>query len=184
MSKQLQKQHDDSVEVHPREIDPKRLAEVANLVELDSVRVIELATKLVGAPSSPNAALVMEFEFAPRWRRADARPGIDVLFDFDCSLSERIEEKSHALFNFKIVLELKYRLPEKPPSDWDERFDQFAGVNGVVNAWPYVRSELQGMSARMQIPAIVLPVYRPGRQPKGKIEFRPELRPEGKKSSQ
>lgn len=155
--------------------DPKALADVANRVELDGVRLSELEAKTPARPMLSEAALFLGFSYNSALRRCDDRPGFDVIFTFQCGLDEKTEKegaKGTRLLDLRAVFTLEYRLPEVPPSDWTERLETFARVNGVVNAWPYVRSELQNVCTKMGLPPIALPVYRPGRPTSATIEFR------------
>lgn len=56
---------------------------------------------------------------------------------------------------------LEYHLDSPPPSDArDDLLSAFAKVNGVYNAWPYLREIVQNTCARMNLPPTVLPVFR------------------------
>lgn len=46
----------------------------------------------------------------------------------------------------------------------EELFTAFANVNGIFNAWPYIRELVQTTATRMGLPPLVLPVYRVGPQ--------------------
>ena len=62
------------------------------------------------------------------------------------------------------VFEILYRLPpELRPSEED--LDEFADANGLFNAWPYLRQFVADTSQRMEIPTILLPLYRATRDP-------------------
>ena len=41
-----------------------------------------------------------------------------------------------------------------------EDLEAFCAMNGVFNAWPYAREFVQSSMARMNLPALVLPVMR------------------------
>lgn len=56
---------------------------------------------------------------------------------------------------------LEYHLDSPPPADArDDLLSAFAKVNGVYNAWPYLREVVQNTCARMNLPPMVLPVFR------------------------
>lgn len=40
-------------------------------------------------------------------------------------------------------------------------FEAFVAVNGVYNAWPYLREVVSSMAARLGAPPVLLPVFRP-----------------------
>lgn len=55
--------------------------------------------------------------------------------------------------------ELRYSLRAK--TDLNEGLlEEFAKTNGVFNAWSYWREFVQGMLLRMELPPVILPLYR------------------------
>jgi hypothetical protein len=68
------------------------------------------------------------------------------------------QQKEPALL-VTVVFELAYRLPQGFAAETEE-LDAFAGVNGVFNAWPYLREFVQNMTTRMNVPPVVLPLFR------------------------
>jgi hypothetical protein len=74
-------------------------------------------------------------------------------------------EKKPAL-RLKVEYELRYRVPPEFEARKTE-VDAFAKVNGVFNAWPYFREYIQTTTQRMNLPPIIIPVYRvPPQAPK------------------
>jgi hypothetical protein len=164
--------------------DVKALAEVANRVNLDSVTLTHLkATRTAELDS--RRELMLGFEYRTSWKRQDERPGIDVTFEIDARLDQPSGDEGGSpsrVVDVSIALMLSYGLPEVAPSDWNERFALFARVNAPVNAWPYARSELQSTLVKMNLPPLLLPVYRPGRAAAGKIEYAKRKHPSGRSS--
>ena len=68
-----------------------------------------------------------------------------------------------------VAFALAYRLSDAPTYS-DAVLDEFAQTNAVFNAWPYWREYVQTTSARMNLPPMILPVFRvtatPGQNPK------------------
>lgn len=58
-----------------------------------------------------------------------------------------------------VTLALTYSLPAAP-SFPVEVLEEFARVNGAFNAWPYWREYVQTTLSRMNLPPLVLPVFR------------------------
>lgn len=52
--------------------------------------------------------------------------------------------------------------PDLLPKLTEENLLQFAALNGVRNAWPYLREYCQSTLARMQLPQFTLPSFPPG----------------------
>jgi hypothetical protein len=73
------------------------------------------------------------------------------------------------LIEAEATASLQYRLTASSPPPEDNRaalFAGFASVNGLYNAWPYLREQMQTLTSRMGIPPLVLPVYRVPRRQK------------------
>lgn len=58
-----------------------------------------------------------------------------------------------------IAYTLQYHVPNVPGYS-EETLNEFARVNGTFNAWPYWREYVQSTSARMNLPPLLLPVFR------------------------
>ena len=59
----------------------------------------------------------------------------------------------------KVEYELKYKVPPDFKATKAE-IGSFAKVNGVYNAWPYFREYVQTTLQKMNLPPLILPVYR------------------------
>jgi hypothetical protein len=80
---------------------------------------------------------------------------LNVKLDFNVTIGQ----KPHILMACSYVLE--YGLDSMPPSEGrDALLSAFAKVNGVYNAWPYLRENLHTTCARMSVPPPLLPIYR------------------------
>jgi preprotein translocase subunit SecB len=65
-------------------------------------------------------------------------------------------------FSVMAAFEIAYRLRENTEYT-EEEMKQFASTNAVFNAWPYLRETVQSILARMNLPAVVLPLFRYGK---------------------
>lgn len=73
---------------------------------------------------------------------------------------KRVTPKSLLTLSVELVLQYELRT-EAPPDDLRELlFDAFAGLNGVYNAYPYLREHVQSTIGRMGLPPLVIPVFR------------------------
>lgn len=72
------------------------------------------------------------------------------------------DKAGRPVVQIKAIFRLTYQLPENPPPEEmkEELFSSFAAVNGVYNAWPYLRELVQSTTARMGYPGILIPLYR------------------------
>ena len=60
------------------------------------------------------------------------------------------------------ALEYSVQKPDLLPKLTEENLLQFAALNGMRNAWPYIREYCQSTLARMQLPQFTLPSLPPG----------------------
>lgn len=63
--------------------------------------------------------------------------------------------------NIQVALRLEYEA--KSGSEFvEEDIPHFAGVTGLMHAWPYVRSDVQWLTTKLRLPPLVLPVILSG----------------------
>jgi preprotein translocase subunit SecB len=71
------------------------------------------------------------------------------------------QAESSALFSVDVEYRVTYRLrPGCAPSA--AQLEEFAGQNGVFNAWPYLREFVQSMYYRLELPLPPLPSFTVG----------------------
>lgn len=58
-----------------------------------------------------------------------------------------------------VTLELTYEVPADTELD-EVALKAFAETNGIFNAWPYFREFVQSSFVRMDLPPVLLPLYR------------------------
>lgn len=64
----------------------------------------------------------------------------------------------------RAIYELAYEVPpEITPSQQD--LEMFADTNAVLNVWPYWREIVQNLSMRLDLPPILLPLFRLAKAP-------------------
>jgi hypothetical protein len=133
-------------------------------VSLANVRLLETVAKTRIRLSNITEDMGPEFEHSARVSSEGLTDGI---FYIIASLTVRIvsesDQKEHALI--KVQFELEYRLPSDFTASQAE-LRAFAKVNGVFNAWPYFREVVQSTSQKMDLPVVLLPVYRVPQQPR------------------
>ncbi len=57
------------------------------------------------------------------------------------------------------VFEIKYRVPQGARFSAHE-LEAFADTNAIFNVWPFWREYIQSVTGRMDLPAVVLPLFR------------------------
>jgi hypothetical protein len=73
-----------------------------------------------------------------------------------------VEPKGREVLHIEAKFVLVYGVKTAPaPEDRAKIFEAFVAVNGVYNAWPYLREVVSSMAARLGAPPVLLPVFRP-----------------------
>lgn len=111
------------------------------------------------------------FEFGTRLRSFDKA---HFLVDATLLAAMVAPGSSSEIVNLRATFRLEYSLSEPRPR---EKLEAFAKMNTPFNVWPYWREYLHNLLARMDVPPIVLPVYRYGAVRKGakaRIRFGPK----------
>lgn len=137
----------------------KQARRLIAVVQLEEVRLVETTAK-AGVRSREEAGKIA----ISAVHSARAPQGIrDGVFYVITSLEVRIDssdaEQKRPPLALKVEYELKYRVPPDFKATKAE-ISSFAKVNGVYNAWPYFREYVQTTVQRMNLPPVILPVYR------------------------
>jgi hypothetical protein len=134
-------------------------SKIARHVELCRIRVIEMSARqsLRGGELPKHVEIVVRTNAS---LAATEAPEIEV--DVKCGLAARPDEgtEGEALIGVDVLFRLDYAL-KSPATFTQEEIDAFGELNGVYNAWPYWRECVQSTLARMGLPTIVVPVFRP-----------------------
>jgi hypothetical protein len=139
----------------------KGLARVISAAQIGGVRLVEASAKnrvRSVQEVGDDAGLLLNY-------KAHLKEGPDAagVFFVVARMNARVAEgaKADPYVSVSVAFELTYRLPE-PEVQQASRADlqAFAEVNGVFNAWPYFREFVQAATSRMNLPPIVLPLYR------------------------
>ncbi len=83
----------------------------------------------------------------------------DVLFVKD--LGKLLKKKKVLSIKVSYVLTYSYSIEGGPsPKKLNDYIAAFGGINGVLNAWPYLREFVQSTTTRMGLPPFFLPLHR------------------------
>lgn len=139
--------------------DVQAAREIIAAVELADVRLVEATCR--STVRSATEVAKPEFQIAPSAKVSSKTKdgGFYVRATLDFKVLSVEDDQSNVALSIRVVYELKYNLPKKlhPPL---KALQAFARINGIYNAWPYFREFVQTTSQRMDLPAVVLPVYR------------------------
>jgi len=139
---------------------PKGIQRVGAVVQIGGVRLVEAnaKTRVRSVKELGDATLNLTYGarvLAP----PDSKGVFFIRAHMDAKVISDQDPKAEPYVEVGVGLELRYRLPVGFEASKDE-LRAFAQVNGVFNAWPYFREIIQTASARMDLPPIVIPLYR------------------------
>jgi preprotein translocase subunit SecB len=137
--------------------DLEKARSLISVVQLESVRLVQASAR-AGIRTPEEAPDVKIFlDYSATGSKADDHRFF-VLASIEVAVAATPDDKNPAIL-VKAKFELSYRVPEDFKISKQE-IVSFANVNGIYNAWPYFREFVQSSTARMDLPGVVLPVFR------------------------
>jgi hypothetical protein len=87
---------------------------------------------------------------------------LKVVVPFSISVAMVEGDNINKVVEIGTIFRLDYVRPTELQASSDE-VSHFAGVHGVMHSWPYFRSEVQALTAKMELPSLTLPPLLSGR---------------------
>jgi hypothetical protein len=141
-------------------IEPK----VVHAARLSSViQLVDVAFQLIRAEltNAPRGRLSYKQELISAvWRRDNAK--LTVVFPFRLTLSSIDDGKTEEIGSISMNIRAQYELQEGFSDDMAEDLPHALAVLGFMHTWPYIRAEVQGLTSRLELPALTLPVMVSG----------------------
>lgn len=128
-------------------------------VQLNDVRLVEAAAKTTVRSREE----IGEVEVLAVHSARSPQGIREGFFYVIAALEVRITPKGGEVKRDPLRLKVEYELKYKVPNDFKAtraEINSFAKVNGVYNAWPYFREYVQSTLQKMNLPPLILPVYR------------------------
>lgn len=138
--------------------------ELLRAVQLVSVRAVSSETRFLGIKEGDTLEQMRVTRKSGGLKSPDAPEMVRALVGVECTVLARTgEDREVAKLGCDMALEYKVRNAELFDRLTDEDCNQFAEMNGVYNAWPYLREFCQNASLRMGLPIpVMLPTLSPG----------------------
>ena len=144
--------------------DQKRLLQqagvVAKQVQVEDIRLVQVAAQRNCESDMPPAVIETGFDVVSTWDREANRIRVTVVFSLRAFDEGSDRPETPPLF-VQVGFALSYLLTSDEGID-DDCVDAFGKMNGVYNAWPYIREFVQSTIARMSMPTLTLPVLTSG----------------------
>lgn len=140
----------------------ERVAGLPKLVMLQSVRVIRGQSEFFGVQKG-DILEQLKFEMKAGGRKSpDAPNTIQAFIALECAVLPRDHDRVVAKVSCEMALDYLVSDVAAFEQLTEEDCVDFASLNGLYNAWPYLREYCQSMSLRMLLPApIILPSLPP-----------------------
>jgi preprotein translocase subunit SecB len=133
---------------------------VAKQVQVEDIHLVRVAAQRNFETDAPPPVIQMGFDVKSAWDRESKRIRVTVNFSLR-AFYEGPERPQTAPLLVEVGFALSYALTSDDGID-DEKVDAFGKMNGVYNAWPYIRELVQSTLTRMSLPALTLPVLTSG----------------------
>ena len=150
----------------------KKASRLISAVQIHSIRLVDDVGKSTIRSAGDIEAPKINVESSAKVPDLSKDGIFYVLASFD--LQVLADESKTPAATLKATFELKYSLPKEMVEVTSEELTAFAEVNAIFNAWPYWREFIQSTFVRMNLPPVLLPVFRlsgyvdRGEQKKGK----------------
>jgi preprotein translocase subunit SecB len=129
-------------------------AQVAKVVEIKDIQFLEFGARHKPELIVKPMTVILEVNTKTQLEKKGNEIVVHVIF----ILYAGGKEKERAV-EIRLTLRLRYVAKSKIAFN-NEYIDSFGHFNGIYNAWPYWREFVQSSTARMNLPPLVLPVYR------------------------
>ena len=133
---------------------------VAETATLQLCSVIDLHASTTVAPEKTPGKHRFSMKTNAFGRALDDKSA-EILVSLQIGIQRQDSDKPWALLASTIRLVYGFSAPTPAQAD----LDAFAKVNGVYNAWPYLREIVQSTTMRMGIAPLMLPMFRVGPKP-------------------
>jgi hypothetical protein len=153
-------------------------AAVARVVELEDVRLVRVQAELSVSVDEllADECLLVISPIRHSVTYSEENAVLDVEVSVAASLcrpqqdNNSVPTATKPLATASATCALRYSLAASPPPAElrNNLFESFAKINGVYNAWPYLRNTIHDVTGRLGIPPVVLPVYRVPRRQQAK----------------
>jgi hypothetical protein len=145
-------------------LDVEAASRLANHVRLIDVLCVELSGRCV-APSTAASESALSWDLndpTAMWALDEGE--LRILFPLVLTIDAQLAAKSskqQPLAEFHVSYTLVYAAKELTSEQVDD-LPHYVGISGFLHAWPYLRADIQCLSAKLGLPPLVLPVIVSG----------------------
>lgn len=129
---------------------------VAKLVQVEDIHLVRAVAERNFETDTPPPVIKFGFDVRSTWNPESQRIKVKVDFSFRAFFDESEDDQPPPLF-VEVRFALSYALTSTDGID-EQKVDAFGKMNGVYNAWPYIREFVQSTLTRLSLPTLTLPV--------------------------
>lgn len=159
---------DKSVKANIRTVPEFALAqEVAPALGDIAVHPVGLLAQRAPTATRPSGKLVFEVDaHGAYWNRSEPNTVFVVLAcEITLANVKHADEPPVELGHFALRYQLVYKM-NKPADSWtDDQLESFLSYYGMNHVWPYIRADVQAMTAKLELPVLTLPLLKVGQLP-------------------
>lgn len=137
----------------------KRVSQAQRYFELSQVRFVEFRASYDVKPDGEDLALRIGIDDQSVELQNDV---LLTRMRFEFRGPSPFEEEKDRLVDVSATVRVEYFQPEDRGDIDQSEADVFARVNGIYNAWPYLREYVQTSLVRLGLPPFELPLLRAG----------------------
>jgi len=89
------------------------------------------------------------------------KPGLIAFIPFELTIKFRSEDGAeHNVGVVQVAYRVEYAVKEESANEDD--IPHYVGISGFLHVWPYLRAEVQSLTAKLGLPSLTLPVVVSG----------------------
>ena len=147
-------------------LDPNEATRLVGHIALTDISIVRTVGELLAIPNSGAHLSYEVLPIAVHWFRTE--PDV-VIAVFTCevktSYSPGNAKDKTTMARFELGLQATYKIVKQPESVENSLVAQYIGVVGFMHMWPFLRVEVQQLTAKLKLPALTLPVKVSGQAP-------------------
>jgi hypothetical protein len=143
-------------------IDVSAAVRLAQAFKLKALHYPLLEARLVGELPTGPTELDWDLETVPvRWLIDEGE--LRVLLPFAIHITSGKGAGKAPLVDIRIAIRVDYDIAKEIPKP--DEIDHFAGISGMMHAWPYLRAEVHALTNKLELLPLLLPLIVSGQVP-------------------
>jgi hypothetical protein len=144
------------------DLDTSKASQASGKLGLKVLLLMDLRAQILGLPPIGGTPLGFNMNQRPAfWNIVD--DAVIAMYSMQVEIEDRSLDKPETLARIDVSLRAEYIFRPDFQRGTDETLiEHYVGIVGRMHAWPYFRAEVQGLSAKLGLPPLTLPVVMSG----------------------